>query len=139
MADAFDLREKLNAQTGDGILYDALDIQVLNDLLYVLNKHTVRRENKDLLRAELLRILVQQIRDPVQSDARFAASSYALDQDRRGDAETNHFVLLALDRGDDIAHLMVFPAIEPKLHEAVVVQGWRSQIVRLCLIAQDVL
>jgi hypothetical protein len=70
----------------------------------VADEHRGRADQQDAAALEAPAVAVEQVRHPVQGYRRLPGARTAADQRRAGRRRADRLVLLALDRGDDVAH-----------------------------------
>ena len=90
----------------DGIhthLADIFDIQFRETAADIIQEHIVPTDDTEFCRLILVFVIVEEIRNPVECDGRFPASSDTLHDDIFGRDITDDLILLLLDRGDDVA------------------------------------
>ncbi len=70
----------------------------------VVEEHLVRAHHQHPIAHEAATVLEQQVRSAVQADGGLACARAALHHEALGERGADHFVLLGLDGGDDLAH-----------------------------------
>ncbi len=115
-------------QRVDRALLDARLAERGQDVRDVLHERPVRADDEHAGAAELLAVLVEQPRRPVQADRRLAGSGAALDGERRPQTVRDQPVLVGLDRRDDVAHVRVARAVQVLEQEVPAGDGRRRAV-----------